>query len=147
MKATLTRNSRETTQTTGRLDATDGNNIHLSLATIELPWLQNQSMISCIPIGSYECRYTKSARFSEMHGEDVFTYEVLAVLDRAGIRIHACNFSNLLKGCIGLGLTFADINSDGIMDITSSREAIQKFEDFMKRNPFILEVINSKIIA
>ena len=62
--------------------------------SIELPWKNNQSEISCIPEGSY--RLTK--RFSEHLG---WHFLVMNVPDRDLILIHAANDAEKeLKGCI-----------------------------------------------
>lgn len=108
--------------------------------SLELPWKKNKNSISCIPIGNYVCKYTKSNRLSTLKGEDFFTYEVFNVKDRAGIRIHSCNYFSDLLGCIGLGVTKIDINKDGELDITGSRDTIKTFETFMNKEPFILQI-------
>ena len=42
------------------------------------------------------------------------------------ILIHEANYYTDLKGCIGLGADFIDINKDGELDITSSRATKKK---------------------
>lgn len=62
--------------------------------TIELPWLQNQRMISCIPEG----RYKLVERYSDRHQLHLM---VKGVPDRTLILIHRANNAALqLKGCI-----------------------------------------------
>ncbi|WP_290796249.1 DUF5675 family protein [Flavihumibacter sp. UBA7668] len=62
--------------------------------TIELPWLQNQRMVSCIPEG----RYQLLERYSEKHQSHLM---VKGVPDRTLILIHrANNAAKELKGCI-----------------------------------------------
>jgi Family of unknown function (DUF5675) len=109
-------------------------------STLELPDKNNENEISCIPIGKYVCKYTKSNRLSALKGEDFFTYEVFNVPNRAGIRIHSANYFHDLKGCIALGVSKIDLDKDGELDITGSRDTIKKFEEFMKKEPFILTI-------
>ena len=106
--------------------------------TLERPWLNNQNEISSIPTGTYICSYTRSNRLSTLKGEDFFTYEVLNVPSRGGIRIHSANYWHDLKGCIALGISKVDIDKDGELDITGSRATITEFETFMNKENFIL---------
>jgi len=62
--------------------------------TIELPWLQNQHNISCIPEGRYELR----KRFVQKFGLHLL---VVDVPERSWILIHpATDAKTQLKGCI-----------------------------------------------
>lgn len=103
-----------------------------SMPCVELAWNNNESKISCIPEGEYTCKYTLSPRLK------VKTYEVLGVKDRAGIRIHPANYAYQLKGCIAIGLTEKDIDGDGVLDVTNSKIATEKFEKAMNYEDFIL---------
>lgn len=75
----------------------EGTNGELKLMvcnTIELPWLQNQRNISCIPEGRYELR----KRFIKKFGLHLL---VVDVPDRSWILIHPANDAKTqLKGCI-----------------------------------------------
>lgn len=116
-------------QTTGVLNHKD-----FKCFTLELPWKNNAKNISCIPKGTYKCRYTFSPRFLK------YTYEVLNVPNRSGIRIHSANFVSQLNGCIALGSSLQDINNDGSLDTTNSRNTIKSFEELMERKDFILRI-------
>jgi Family of unknown function (DUF5675) len=62
--------------------------------TIELPWLQNQRNISCIPEGRYELK----KRFVQKFGLHLLLVDVP---DRSWILIHPANDAKTqLKGCI-----------------------------------------------
>ncbi|HOX81966.1 MAG TPA: DUF5675 family protein [Chryseolinea sp.] len=62
--------------------------------TIELPWLQNQRNISCIPEGRYELK----KRVTQKRGQHLL---VLNVKGRSGILIHPANDAKKdLHGCI-----------------------------------------------
>lgn len=125
---TLIRQHPLKTATMGIIKAGD-----LELYTIERPWLDNQNFVSCIPTGIYECRYTLSPRMKK------YTYEVLNVPKRAGIRIHGANYAEQLFGCISLGEKFGFMQ--GKPAVMLSRSAITKFELEMGKKPFKLEVM------
>lgn len=93
--------------------------------TLERPWLNNQRNVSCIPKGEYKMKYTFSPKFMK------FTYELLKVPNRSGIRIHSANYWFDLNGCIALGTGFTDLNKDGTVDIVNSRATVKKFEDLL----------------
>jgi len=75
----------------------EGTNGELRLVvcnTIELPWLQNQRNVSCIPEGRYELKLRSTAK----RGQHLL---VLTVKGRDGILIHPANdASKELRGCI-----------------------------------------------
>ena len=81
--------------------------------TLELPDKGNASNVSCIPAGTYE--YFK--RTSGVNGD---VLELRNVVGRSFIQVHRGNFTSDILGCILVGKTIADINSDGIPDVTSS---------------------------
>jgi hypothetical protein len=78
-------------------DGTNGNlwlGDRLVCHTIELPWLNNQRNISCIPEG----RYLLKARYTEERG---WHYEISGVENRSCILFHPANHAlKELKGCI-----------------------------------------------
>ena len=55
--------------------------------TLELPWRDNQPALSCIPVGTYRMLWTLSPRLKR------YTYEVVGVPGRAGIRVHEGNLA------------------------------------------------------
>lgn len=84
--------------------------------TIELPWKNNQRLISCIPEGRYRIRKRYTARFG-------WHCLLQHVANRDGILIHA--FNNALaesKGCIGPVTTI-----EGAGKGSSSRQALKGF--------------------
>ncbi|MDI1256296.1 MAG: DUF5675 family protein [Flavobacterium sp.] len=139
-KATLTRNSDSDKETLGSLTVISDNGQRYNCKTLELLWKNNASQVSCIPTGTYTCKFTRSNRLSTEAKKDVFTYEVQNVKDRAGIRIHSANYFFQLLGCIALGNTVLDINGDHIPDVTNSKATIKAFEQFMGGEDFLLEV-------
>lgn len=125
--AVLTRNSDNGTETLGTL--TVGN---FTCKTLERPYKGNQSNISSIPVGTYQCKYTFSLRMLK------YTYEVTGVSGRSGIRIHSGNFFSDSLGCILLGDSYEDIDGDNTLDILHSRDTIKKFEYLMQKKDFKL---------
>lgn len=130
-------------QSLGALMTTIGNESAMEIfmcRTLELGWHNNQSNVSCIPPGNYICRWTQSNRLSQIAGRNIFTYEVLNVPGRAGIRIHSANFYSQLLGCIALGDAHKDINADGELDVIHSGDTIKKFNDLMGGLDFVLNI-------
>lgn len=115
----------------------------LQLFTLELPDRDNASGCSCIPPGEYPVRWTRSPRLKK------FTYEILGVPGRAGIRIHGGNFAGDTSkgyishslGCPLLGERIGRIN--GQRAILNSRTAVARFERYLAGAPFTLEVKNA----
>jgi len=70
-----------------------------------------------------------------------YTYEVLNVPNRAGIRFHGGNFFFDIEGCIILGDKYGDINHDKWADLMNSKVTLKAFEDYMQRKPFKLEIL------
>lgn len=111
--------------------------------TLELPWRDNRSDISCIPAGLYGCEYNMSAHFRRK------LYSVEGVNNRIGIRIHPANFAgdrtlgydSQLHGCIALGLHTGVMGGQKCLLLSSV--AVRKFESLMNREFFVLEVINA----
>jgi hypothetical protein len=97
--------------------------------TLERPWKDNANDISCIPEGTYVCRWSVSAHLSELAGHTVETYEILDVPGRTGIRIHSANQYKQLLGCIALGDAAKDIDADGELDMIHSGDTARKFND------------------
>lgn len=106
--------------------------------SLELPWKNNEDNLSCIPAGEYICKWSKSPHLSEIKGEDVYTYEILNVPHRAGIRIHSANYYTQILGCVALGDAHKDINSDGTLDVIHTGETVKNFAEFMNHEDFRL---------
>lgn len=87
--------------------------------TLELPDLDNEPNISCIPEGLYKCVRIVSPSLGDC-------FDIYNVLDRTYIRIHAGNFTRQIEGCILVGDGLTDIDKDGIVDITNSKATLEK---------------------
>ena len=119
MKAVLIRLQNDLNQTLGILQFFDQENKLLECKTMELPWRDNQRNVSCIPSGTYQVRKHVSPKFGE-------TFHVLDVPGRSEILIHTGNYNRDTLGCILPGAKFADINGDGLKDVTSSAITMKK---------------------
>jgi hypothetical protein len=104
----------ESKQTLGEIDTVFG-----KIYTLELPDKNNAKRVSCIPKGVYEVKL----RHSEKYGQH---FHIQDVPDRDYILIHNGNFYTQIQGCILVGLGLADINNDGLKDVTSSKDAMRK---------------------
>lgn len=113
--------------------------------TGELPWRNNESNFSCIPVGSYYARWTWSARFKRK------MYEITPVGKRAGIRAHSANlmgdtrkgFKSQLNGCIAPGEKLGYI--DGQKAVLLSAPAIRTLEALMEYKTFRLEITDGTV--
>jgi hypothetical protein len=123
-------------QTLGNILVIEDTNILFQAKTLELPDLLNEKRISCIPEGVYTCVKHTSPKF----GECVW---ITNVPNRDEILIHPANYKSDLLGCIGLGDAHADINNDGLKDITNSKKTVEKFLDVVP-NTFQLIIRNIK---
>lgn len=68
--------------------------------TLELPWLNNQDNISCVPPGVYECEKYASPKHK------MTVLQLKNVPDRDHAQIHIANYARELLGCIAVGLTW-----------------------------------------
>jgi len=141
-------------QTPGCFVVIDEENVVAQVKSLELPYLQNQRKISCIPPGEYECERIQHLKYG-------LCWWVKDVPSRDGILIHTGNYASdkrklsmfgrlfdYLKrlinyhwygipmeplnnprkvdteGCIMPGMRFMDINNDGNLDVAESTEAM-----------------------
>jgi hypothetical protein len=110
--------------------------------TGELPWLDNRSKVSCIPVGKYNVLWELSPRLHK------HTYRLKNVKGRDGVLIHSANlvgdstkgFKTQLQGCIAMGEKLGYMM--GQKALLSSRPAVTAFEMFLNFEPFILEIKN-----
>lgn len=92
--------------------------------TLELPWRNNQRMISCIPAGTYVAHRFPSPK----RGYDVFKLD--GVPDRDDIEIHIGNLPHDTDGCILVGSNLGVVN--GQHGVTGSAAAFARFMDGLK---------------
>ena len=108
--------------------------------SLELPWKDNLPSKSCIPPGIYEAVIRRSSRFGR-------TYWVMEVEERSWILIHSLNLAGDVEkgwkshseGCIGLGKYMGTLN--GQLAVLLSRVTVRAFVNYMKDQPFKLEIV------
>ena len=86
--------------------------------TLELPWRDNRTNISCIPAGEYVCGRTISDNFGKI-------FEVKNVPKRTEILIHSGRTINDIKGCILVGKSFG--KHDGLTAMSDSEATFKNF--------------------
>ncbi len=94
--------------------------------TMELPWRDNKKSVSCIPAGTYTVM-----KQEPKEGRNYPYFRFKKVPGRGGILIHKISYVSGLKGCIGVGKEFKDLNNDGTPDIIRSGEALQELIDLL----------------
>lgn len=108
--------------------------------TLELPWRDNQHDISCIPQGTYQCKWM----FSPVHNCDL--YHVIAVPDRGSVEIHVGNwagdvskgFKSNSKGCILVGHLFMEVQNQTML--TDSKVTLDTMHRYLDMEPFTLTI-------
>ena len=99
--------------------------------TLELPDLNNQKNISCIPKGVYWAK----KRFSP--NKQQWVVEYINVPNRTYIQIHSASFTRQLLGCQAVGDGIKWIDGDDILDVTNS---VQTFNELMSVLPSRFEI-------
>lgn len=116
---------------------------HADIYTIELPWLENQNDISCIPEGVYICNFENNPERGKI-------WRLSEVKDRSGILIHSGNFAcdvvlssgthkTETKGCIMPGMVF----DPRTPMVQKSKQAIDYLYSIIGEDEFELEVKNA----
>jgi len=139
-QVTLIRSPSTSDGTFGTLALDDGK----TFVSGELPSHDNRHGVSCIPVGTYECRWFDSPK----HG---WCYQVYGVPYRDMIEIHSANFmgdspkAKQLEGCIALGKEKGMMAPSPAvkpqMALLKSKQAIDEFEEYMQGQPFDLTII------
>lgn len=113
-------------ETVGELRLFREDNELFSCVTLELPYRDNERSISCIPPGNY----TVEHRYSETYGNH---FLVKGVENRSYILIHYGNYYTNTEGCILVGEELKDIDNNGLVDITNSRNTLEDFVNAVPR--------------
>ena len=87
--------------------------------TLELPWLDNERNISCIPEGKY-----KASKYNSYKNGAVIL--LADVPDRSYIQIHAGNYTRDVEGCILVGNSIKYLDEDSVLDVTNSLSTLRK---------------------
>lgn len=118
--------------------ATDG----FFCKTLELPWRENKSNISCVPSQEYIVKIRQSPKYGKI-------FWLTNVPKRSYILIHSGNyagdknkgFKTHVAGCILIGMTHGFLN--GQRAILNSRIILKKFMNFMNDEEFKLHIIGN----
>jgi len=84
--------------------------------TLELPYRNNEPMISAIPAGTYKA-------FMRVDGKRGWRIQLKDVQDRAFIQIHVGNYQDEIEGCILLGDSVSKNGSQCM--VTNSRNTVE----------------------
>lgn len=122
-------------QTLGKLILKENNLIIFTCETLELPDLKNQRQISCIPKGAYKCVFAYNTSAIPYHH-----IAITGVPNRDGVCIHSGNYYTQIRGCVIVGSARADINADGIKDVTNSMKTFMKFMALVGQREFPLTI-------
>ena len=123
----LHRHKQDTNQTMGVSTIFDqyGNPLFASLL-LERGWRNNESNVSCIPIGAYDIVLEYSNRFK------MELWEIKGVPNRSECKVHSSNHWYQLNGCLSPGTQAVDLDSDGYLDVTNSRYTLVQFMEAMR---------------
>lgn len=122
-------------QTLGRAVFYKGLDKLFEFVTLELAWKDNQKNISCIPAGEYAV----IKRHSPQHNEH---FHITNVKDRSYVLFHVGNFVSDTQGCVLIGKDFADINKDGLLDVTSSKATLERLLTLAPMG-FLLDIVRA----
>lgn len=115
-------------QTIGNLTVFDDQDKPIfTCKTLELPWRNNQKMISCIPADEYIVEPRKA---HPLRNYDHFI--ITGVPNRSYILIHSGNYVWHVLGCILVGDSHTDINKDGLVDVTNSKATLKILVSLLK---------------
>lgn len=101
--------------------------------TLELPWLNNQKNISCIPAGEYHCTWEKHPRFPQAEA----VVRLAAVPGREGVLIHPGNSAGDIQGCILLGKNFSPTKR---LYLEYSTLTLERLRIETKQHSFLLRI-------
>ena len=140
--ATITRIPQDK-QTLGKWISYENGKVIFACDTIELPYINNQKQISCVPKGVYLVKYRESAKYPRH-------YHLQDVPNRDLIFVHQANFVGSknpkthkadLLGCIGVGNGYGDIDGDGTVELLKSTPTLKKLLEVMGKEDFYLTII------
>lgn len=119
------------THTTGTLLTDKGGVFY----TLERPWLNNKSNISCIPPGEYLVKFLPRSASGKYRN----CWHLQSVDGRFGILIHNGNFVSHTKGCILIGMKHGFLARKPA--ILSSKVAMRKFLEHVGKEDFKLVIV------
>ena len=111
----------------------DNHRVIYECVGLELPWRENKRRVSCIPDGTYKAIKHNSPTFGK-------SFWIKDVHERSEILIHVGNYNKDTLGCLLPGQERIDINKDGLMDVTNSRNTMNDLYDILP-NEFEVEIL------
>lgn len=111
----------------------ENNRVLYECVGLELPWRENKTYISCIPDGTYKAIKHNSPTFGN-------SFWLQDVPNRSEILIHFGNYNHNTLGCLLPGQKRTDINKDGLMDVTNSKDTMNELYDILP-NEFKVEIL------
>lgn len=128
MKAIISRTYKPS-QTEGVFQLKDNEGkVLFACYSLELPYLNNQRKISCIPEGVYQVKKITSP-------SQGLCFSIQNVPQRDHILIHKGNYAGSdnpntgkpdILGCVLLGTSLADITKDGVAEVINSKATMNK---------------------
>lgn len=108
-------------QTLSVLLVFEGPRLLKSFYLLTPPWKNNEKEISCIPSGR---KYILIHRESEKYGKHlrVLNDDGSEILPREMVLLHNGNYRKNTLGCGLVGKDLADLNGDGELDVTRSKD-------------------------
>jgi hypothetical protein len=131
MEKTVTLTRSYSTQATRGVLRIDDKVFH----TLELPWLNNQNNVSCIPPGEYRAKFLERSTSGRYRN----VYWLQDVPGRGGILIHAGNVPAHTKGCLLVGRKTGTI--DGRPAVLNSKSALAEFVGLLQPNDFRILIL------
>lgn len=104
------------------------------LKSIERPWLDNKTNVSCYPEGIYLCKWIDRSA----SGKYKRCWHVQDVEGRTGILWHAANLARQLQGCTAPGLRHGNLY--GLPAVLSSGAGLNKMRSEIGGKDFLLVV-------
>lgn len=129
--ATLTRFSDDGKRTLGILRVGG-----LTLCTLEEPWRDNRTGVSCIPTGIYRVVPHGWAEGSKVRFKRA--YRLVGTEPRTAILIHTGNTVNDIKGCILVGMKHGTLA--GMAAVLHSGAAMNALRDVLGQKEFTLTI-------
>lgn len=103
--------------------------------TLELPFLWNRPMESCVIANTYPLIFEFSGKFGR------YLYELYGTPGRSECKFHTANYVREMNGCIAPGKYHTDMDNDGIIDVANSGDTLDLIhQKLMGQDYLIVEI-------